>query len=60
MTHDDDARVSNPSANQTFGEVGSWPDGPTGGRPRSACLVITRDDGDPIGGSQRGRQPHGD
>jgi hypothetical protein len=37
----------------------SWPDGPTGGRPRSACVVITRDDGDPIGGSQRGRQPHG-
>lgn len=27
----------------------SWPDGPTGGRPRSACLVITKDDGGTIG-----------
>ncbi len=27
----------------------SWPDGPTGGRPRSACIVITKDDGGPIG-----------
>ncbi len=23
----------------------SWPEGPTGGRPRSSCLVITKDDG---------------
>jgi secreted PhoX family phosphatase len=28
----------------------SWPDGDAGGRPRSSCLVITRDDGGPIGG----------
>ena len=31
----------------------SWPDGDDGGRPRSACIVITRDDGGPIGGSRR-------
>jgi uncharacterized protein len=29
--------------------VSSWPDGPAGGRPRSACVVITKDDGGPIG-----------
>ena len=27
----------------------SWPDGPAGGRPRSSCLVITKDDGGAIG-----------
>ncbi len=27
-----------------------WPDGPTGGRPRSACIVITKNDGGRIGG----------
>jgi uncharacterized protein len=27
----------------------SWPDGPNGGRPRSACVVITKDDGGVIG-----------
>jgi secreted PhoX family phosphatase len=27
----------------------SWPDGPTGGRPRSACVVITKNDGGTIG-----------
>jgi uncharacterized protein len=27
----------------------SWPDGPSGGRPRSACVVITKDDGGVIG-----------
>ncbi|MDX6611119.1 MAG: uncharacterized protein QOD75_305 [Blastocatellia bacterium] len=27
----------------------SWPDGPAGGRPRSACVVITKDDGGTIG-----------
>jgi hypothetical protein len=27
----------------------SWPDGDDGGRPRSACIVITKDDGGPIG-----------
>jgi secreted PhoX family phosphatase len=32
----------------------SWPDGAAGGRPRSACIVITRDDGGPIGGPDHG------
>jgi secreted PhoX family phosphatase len=27
----------------------SWPDGPQAGRPRSACIVITKDDGGTIG-----------
>ena len=27
----------------------SWPDGDAGGRPRSACIVITKDDGGQIG-----------
>lgn len=27
----------------------SWPDGAQGGRPRSACIVITKDDGGTIG-----------
>lgn len=27
----------------------SWPDGPAGGRPCSACVVITKDDGGAIG-----------
>ena len=27
----------------------SWPDGPSGGRPRSSCIVITKDDGGEIG-----------
>lgn len=27
----------------------SWPDGPGGGRPRSACVVVTKDDGGVIG-----------
>lgn len=27
----------------------SWPDGPEGGRPRSSCVVITKDDGGAIG-----------
>jgi uncharacterized protein len=27
----------------------SWPDGDEGGRPRSACIVITKDDGGEIG-----------
>lgn len=27
----------------------SWPDGAAGGRPRSACIVITKDDGGVIG-----------
>ena len=29
--------------------LSSWPDGDDGGRPRSACIVITKDDGGPIG-----------
>ena len=27
----------------------SWPDGDEGGRPRSSCVVITKDDGGTIG-----------
>ncbi|MDO9116922.1 MAG: PhoX family phosphatase [Nitrospira sp.] len=30
-------------------QFSSWPDGPAGGRPRSACIVITKDDGGKIG-----------
>ncbi|MFN0315414.1 MAG: PhoX family protein [Burkholderiales bacterium] len=30
-------------------EFSSWPDGNAGGRPRSSCLVITKDDGGAIG-----------
>ncbi|MBX3302545.1 MAG: PhoX family phosphatase [Nitrospira sp.] len=30
-------------------QFSSWPDGPSGGRPRSACIVITKDDGGKIG-----------
>ena len=30
-------------------EFSSWPDGANGGRPRSALIVITKDDGGPIG-----------
>ena len=30
-------------------QFSSWPDGPTGGRPRSALIVITKDDGGRIG-----------
>ncbi|KAF0811975.1 hypothetical protein IGB42_03517 [Andreprevotia sp. IGB-42] len=29
--------------------ISTWPDGPTGGRPRSATLAITREDGGVIG-----------
>jgi secreted PhoX family phosphatase len=38
---------NNDPANPT--RYSSWPDGPSGGRPRSACVVITKDDGGPIG-----------
>ena len=31
--------------------VSSWPDGERGGRPRSATVIITRDDGGQIGGA---------
>jgi hypothetical protein len=27
----------------------SWPDGDAGGRPRSSLIVITKDDGGPVG-----------
>ena len=37
---------SNPANPKAFS---SWPDGPAGGRPRSALLVITKDDGGKIG-----------
>ncbi len=30
-------------------QFSSWPDGATGGRPRSSCVVITKDDGGVIG-----------
>ncbi len=30
-------------------QFSSWPDGPTGGRPRSSTIVITKDDGGEIG-----------
>jgi len=40
------AGVNDPANPKQFS---SWPDGPSGGRPRSACLVITKDDGGPIG-----------
>jgi secreted PhoX family phosphatase len=30
-------------------QYSSWPEGPEGGRPRSACVVITKDDGGVIG-----------
>ena len=30
-------------------QFSSWPDGSAGGRPRSACIVITKDDGGQIG-----------
>ena len=30
-------------------QFSSWPDGAAGGRPRSSCIVITKDDGGKIG-----------
>jgi hypothetical protein len=39
-------RVNDPALPKRFS---SWPDGPGGGRPRSACIVITKDDGGTIG-----------
>lgn len=30
-------------------QFSNWPDGPSGGRPRSSCVVITKDDGGEIG-----------
>jgi secreted PhoX family phosphatase len=30
-------------------QFSSWPEGAEGGRPRSACVVITKDDGGVIG-----------
>src|SRR5262249_16343247 len=33
--------------------VSSWPDGPSGGRPRSATVAIRRADGGVIGGSRK-------
>lgn len=40
------SELSNPDAPKA---VSSWPDGAAGGRPRSACVVITKDDGGKIG-----------
>ncbi len=52
-----DESPNDPANPQRFS---SWPDGAAGGRPRSACIVITRDDGGPIGGPRRGRTGHHD
>ena len=30
-------------------QYSSWPDGAAGGRPRSSCIVITKDDSGPVG-----------
>jgi secreted PhoX family phosphatase len=40
------SELGNPSDPKAFS---SWPDGDDGGRPRSACIVITKNDGGPIG-----------
>ena len=37
---------ANPASPKQFS---SWPDGPTGGRPRSSLIVVTKDDGGKIG-----------
>jgi secreted PhoX family phosphatase len=48
IQHPGEARTgSNDPANPK--QFSSWPDGPTGGRPRSACVIITKDDGGEIG-----------
>jgi secreted PhoX family phosphatase len=39
-------RINDPALPKRYS---SWPDGPRGGRPRSACIVITKDDGGAIG-----------
>ena len=41
-----DDQPANPNNPKQFS---SWPDGPNGGRPRSALIVITKDDGGRIG-----------
>ena len=41
-----DESPNNPAEPKKFS---SWPDGDDGGRPRSSCIVITKDDGGPIG-----------
>ncbi len=38
--------VNNPANPKQYS---SWPDGPTGGRPRSSTIVVTKDDGGQIG-----------
>ena len=43
-THDD-----SPTDPAKTKDLSSWPDGDAGGRPRSACTVITKDDGGEIG-----------
>jgi len=43
MADFEDPNGSNDSKNET------WPDGDEGGRPRSSCIVITKDDGGEIG-----------
>lgn len=41
------SNVRNDAANPKA--FSSWPDGADGGRPRSACVGITKDDGGEIG-----------
>ncbi|MGH3979340.1 MAG: alkaline phosphatase PhoX, partial [Pseudonocardiaceae bacterium] len=41
-----DDRPSDPANPKEFS---SWPDGDAGARPRSSTLIITKDDGGPIG-----------
>jgi len=43
-THDD-----SPTDPAKTKDLSSWPDGDAGGRPRSSCIVITKDDGGEIG-----------
>ena len=50
IQHPGEAPSGNHTPNGTNPQaISSWPDGPAGGRPRSACIVITKDDGGTIG-----------
>ena len=50
IQHPGEAPSGNHTPNGTNPQaLSTWPDGPSGGRPRSACIVITKDDGGPIG-----------
>jgi hypothetical protein len=50
IQHPGETPAEGPNDPANLKAFSSWPDGDAGGRPRSACLVITRDDGGPIGG----------